>query len=133
MAKPTSCRLPLPETEVPEGMFAVSTRRGKQFNTMVHEKKDAITGAVRDAIMMNAADAAALGIRDGDAVMLRSDIGTYAGRVKIVEIARRNLQVMWPEGNVLLHRQKRSPESGVPDFNAYVTVERAESASLAAD
>ena len=114
-------------------MFFVSTRRGKQFNSMVHAEKDAITGAVRDAVFMNAKDAAELRLSDGDPVILRNDNGAYTGRVKIVEIARHNLQVMWPEGNVLLHRQKRSPESGVPDFNAYVTVERTEAASLAAD
>ena len=125
--------VPLPKSEMPAGMFFVSTRRGKQFNSMVHAEKDAITGAMRDAVLMNAEDAAELRLAEGDAVTLRNDNGTYAGRVKIVEIARRNLQVMWPEGNVLLHRQKRSPESGVPDFNAYVTVEKAESASLAAD
>ncbi len=44
-----------------------------------------------------------------------------------------NLQVMWPEGNVLLDRKKRSPESGVPDYNAYVTVEKAPATSVAAD
>ncbi len=61
----------LPATDVPEGMFAVATRRGKQFNTMVHEKKDAITGAARDAVFMNRADAKALGLRDGDPIVLR--------------------------------------------------------------
>ena len=85
---------------------------GKQFNSMVHAEKDAITGAMRDAVLMNATDAAELRLNEGDAVVLRNDNGTYAGRVKVVEIARRNLQVMWPEGNALLHRHKRSPESG---------------------
>ncbi|MEZ4529978.1 MAG: FdhF/YdeP family oxidoreductase [Thermomicrobiales bacterium] len=125
--------VPLPSHEIPAGKFFVSTRRGKQFNSMVHANKDAITGAVRDAVFMNAQDARELGLSEGDAVTLRSESGVYTGRVKIVEIARRNMQVMWPEGNVLLHRQKRSPESGVPDYNAYVTVEKAPASSLAAD
>ena len=30
--------VPLPNNEIPAGLFAVSTRRGKQFNTMVHAK-----------------------------------------------------------------------------------------------
>ena len=38
------------ESEIPAGMFFVSTRRGKQFNSMVHAEKDAITGAMRDAV-----------------------------------------------------------------------------------
>ncbi len=125
--------VPLRSHEIPAGKFFVSTRRGKQFNSMVHANKDAITGAVRDAVFMNAQDARELGLSEGDAVLLRSESGVYTGRVKIVEIARRNMQVMWPEGNVLLHRQKRSPESGVPDYNAYVTVEKAPASSLAAD
>ena len=51
-----------------DGLFAVSTRRGKQFNSMVQERKDSITGAVRDAVLVSAADAERLGIADGDAV-----------------------------------------------------------------
>jgi molybdopterin-dependent oxidoreductase alpha subunit len=122
----------LPESEVPDGMFAVSTRRGKQFNTMVHASKDAITGAVRDAILMNAADATALGIHDGDQIVLRSKTGSYRGHVQFAPVKPRNLQVHWPEGNVLLDHARRSPASQVPDYNAFVLVERI-SASAAAD
>ena len=67
--------VPLPDIEMPEGVFCVSTRRGKQFNSMVHAEKDAITGAVRDAVFMNATDAAELRLSSGDAVMLRNDNG----------------------------------------------------------
>src|SRR3712207_9517481 len=28
----------MPAAEIPDGLFAVATRRGKQFNTMVHER-----------------------------------------------------------------------------------------------
>jgi molybdopterin-dependent oxidoreductase alpha subunit len=114
----------LPATDVPEGMFAVATRRGKQFNTMVHEKKDAITGASRDAVFMNQTDAKALGLRDGERIVLRNQTGVYHGRVRIAPMKRRNLQVHWPEGNVLLDHNRRSPESHVPDYNALVRVER---------
>jgi molybdopterin-dependent oxidoreductase alpha subunit len=114
---------------IPEGLFAVSTRRGKQFNSMVHEAKDAITGARREAILMNEDDAASLGLRNGDLAVLINDAGRYEGRVAFAPIARRNLQIHWPEGNVLLDRRKRSPQSGVPDYNALVRVERAEASS----
>ena len=70
---------------------------------------------------------------DGDAVVLRNDHGAYHGHVQIVPIARRNLQVHWPEGNVLLDHRRRSAESGVPDYNAHVRVERDEPAARAAD
>lgn len=126
--------IPLPHHAIPEGSFMVSTRRGKQFNSMIHAQKDAITGSTREAVLMNADDARELGLSNGDTVVLRNQNGSYTGRVQIVPIARRNLQVMWPEGNALLHATKRSPESGVPDYNSYVTVERvADPASLAAD
>jgi molybdopterin-dependent oxidoreductase alpha subunit len=124
--------VPLPESEVPEGMFAVATRRGKQFNSMVQAEKDAITGAVRDAVLMNPADAAALGLRDGDEIVLRNEVGAYRGRVRLAPVKPRNLQVHWPEGNVLIDRNRRSPASHVPDYNALVRVERA-AAPLAAD
>lgn len=117
-------RVPLPKTDVPDGYFAVATRRGKQFNTMVHERKDAITGAVRDAVFMNAADASGLGLREGDAVVLRSVTGEYHGRVRIAPMKARNLQVHWPEGNVIIDHVHRSAESHVPDYNALVRVER---------
>ena len=116
--------VPLPHTAIPDGMFAVATRRGKQFNTMVDEAKDAITGAVRDAVLMNAADAADLQVRNGDPIRLVSQTGEYAGHVFVAPVTRRNLQVHWPEGNVLLDHGKRSPESDVPDYNAFVRVER---------
>ena len=126
--------VPVPENEIPAGKFFVSTRRGKQFNSMVHEQKDAITGATRDAVFMNAQDAAELHLTDGDPVVLRNAYGDYRCTVQIVPIARYNLQVVWPEGNVLLDKKKRSPESGVPDYNAYVTVEKASNPiSVAAD
>ena len=67
--------VPLPKHEIPEGSFFVSTRRGKQFNSMVHAEKDAITGAMRDAVFMNGKDAAELRLAEGDAVTLRNDNG----------------------------------------------------------
>jgi molybdopterin-dependent oxidoreductase alpha subunit len=122
----------LPAMEVPEGMFAVATRRGKQFNSMVHAAKDAITGAGRDAVLMNPADAAALGLVEGEPIVLRNEIGEYHGRVRLAPIKPRNLQIHWPEGNVLIDHRQRSPASHVPDYNALVRVERV-AAPLAAD
>jgi molybdopterin-dependent oxidoreductase alpha subunit len=123
--------VPLPKTDVPDGYFAVSTRRGKQFNTMVHERKDAITGAVRDAVFMSAADANQLGLHEGDAIVLRNESGEYRGHVRIAPVKARNLQVHWPEGNVILDHARHSRESHVPDYNALVRVERASTAQAA--
>ncbi|MGH9216950.1 MAG: molybdopterin-dependent oxidoreductase, partial [Acidimicrobiales bacterium] len=41
------------EPHVPDGSFVVSTRRGKQFNSMVHDQVDPLTGAGRDAVFMD--------------------------------------------------------------------------------
>src|SRR5690348_4435246 len=37
----------LPDEKVPPGKFLLATRRGKQFNSMIHGKKDPLTGASR--------------------------------------------------------------------------------------
>ncbi len=111
------------QKEVPEGYFLVATRRGKQFNSMVQEKKDAITGAVREAVLISSVDAEKLGLKDGDKVVLKNDLGEYQGRVYMAPMKPGNLQIHWPEGNVLLDKSKRSLE-GVPDYNALVRLEK---------
>ena len=111
------------QRELPEGYFLVATRRGKQFNSMVQERKDAITGAMREAVLMNAADAAQLSLKDSDRVILKNELGELFCQVYIAPIQSGNLQVHWPEGNVLLDKSKRSLE-GVPDYNAIVRLEK---------
>jgi molybdopterin-dependent oxidoreductase alpha subunit len=110
---------------LPDGAFVVSTRRGKQFNSMVHAQVDPLTGAGRDAVFIDESDAAALGLADGAPVRLRSATGTMDGHLKTVRLAARTLQVHWPEGNVLVADgpDHREPGSKVPDYNAVVTVE----------
>ena len=115
-----------PDPGVPEGAFVVTTRRGKQFNSMVQASVDPLTGAARDAVLMDPADAQALGLADGDRVVLRSATGTFEGTVTPARLPARTLQVHWPEGNVLIAAgpDRREPASKVPDYNAVVTVER---------
>ena len=48
----------------------VTTRRGRQFNSMVQGDRDGHTGADRDAVLMNGEDALALG-----AVLVTHDAG----------------------------------------------------------
>jgi predicted molibdopterin-dependent oxidoreductase YjgC len=116
-----------PAAAVPDGAFVLSTRRGKQFNSMVHGTVDPLTGAGRDAVMMDPVDAEAMGVGAGDRVVLRSPTGSYEGTVTLVRLPARTLQVHWPEGNVLIAGgpDRREPLSKVPDYNAVVTVERA--------
>ena len=102
-----------------DGRFALSTRRGKQFNSIVQERRDALTGAGRDSVLISAEDATQLGLSDGAPVLLRSDHGELEARLLVVDIASGSLQVHWPEGNVLIGGE-RSPESGIPDYNTRV-------------
>ncbi len=106
----------------PEGHFVLSTRRGKQFNTMVWDDVDPLTGARRDALFVAAVDATALGVHDGDAVLVRSQYGEMRARVHVAPIRPGNVQAFYPEANPLLAPARRDPISGVPDYNAVVEV-----------
>jgi hypothetical protein len=103
------------------GTFYLSTRRGKQFNSMVQRGRDPLTGADRDAVLICRADAESLGRHDGDRVRLTSASGSYDGRLLFAPMRPGNLEVHWPEGNVLLGSQV-DPESMEPDYNAVVRV-----------
>jgi anaerobic selenocysteine-containing dehydrogenase len=113
----------LPRRDVPDGAFLVTTRRGRQFNSMVQGDRDGHTGADRDAVLMNGEDALALGAGDGTAVVLHSDSGQLAGRARVAPVTRGTLQVHWPEGEILLDRTRRERSSGIPDYTAVVRVE----------
>jgi molybdopterin-dependent oxidoreductase alpha subunit len=118
--------LELPDRPIPAGYFLLTTRRGKQFNSMVQERKDQITGAMREAVLISQEDADRLALSNGDAVVLKNDYGEYRGRAFIARVKPGNLQVHWPEANCLLDRTRRSPIGGVPDYNALVQLEKAE-------
>jgi molybdopterin-dependent oxidoreductase alpha subunit len=113
----------LPEIVIPPGKFYLTTRRGKQFNSMAHEQGDYLMGATtRRDVLMNPADAAGLGVRDGAGIVLRSDTGEWTGIARLAPMKERHLQAYWPETNVLISR-RFDPVSGEPDYNTVVTVE----------
>ncbi len=109
-----------PERGLAAGRFLLATRRGKQFNSMIHRAKDPLTGAVRDDVLVAAEDASALKLNEGDPVVVRSEVGEFRGRVKVAPIRPGNVQMHWPESQVLIRRGVRDPECGVPDYNAVV-------------
>jgi molybdopterin-dependent oxidoreductase alpha subunit len=111
----------LPEERLGHGRFLLSTRRGRQFNSIVHSDSDPLTGAMRDDIFMAAEDARKLGLKAGDPVVLRNELGEYRGRVRIDRIKPGSLQGHWPEVNGLIPCG-RLDASGVPDYNAAVEV-----------
>ncbi len=112
----------LPRTAIPAGKFALTTRRGKQFNSITYGAKDPITGARRSDVLLSPEDVEALGLREGDDVLVRSDFGTMRSRIRTGPCKQRHIQAFWPEANVLLAR-RYDPVSGEPDYNAFVTVE----------
>jgi molybdopterin-dependent oxidoreductase alpha subunit len=107
---------------LPDGMFRLSTRRGKQFNSMVHEDKDPLTGAKRDAVFMAQADVDRLGLREGSTVVLRNEFGEMPAKVLVSDIRPGNLQVFWPEANHLLESGVLDAHSHIPHYNAIVSV-----------
>ncbi len=111
-------------SESQEGMLRLSTRRGKQFNSMVHKARDPLTGARREDVLISEEDAGRLSLSDGDPVAVKSSTGRIEGRCRIAPIAPGNVQVHWPEGNVLLKRGVTDEECGIPDYNTLVQLER---------
>ncbi|MBI1797864.1 MAG: formate dehydrogenase, partial [Candidatus Eisenbacteria bacterium] len=116
--------VPVPAIEIPPGHFHLTTRRGKQFNSMAQSQRDALMGsASRSDVLIHPDDATALGVRDGDAIRLTSETGVWTGVARLAPMKLRHLQSYWPETNVLISR-RFDPVSGEPDYNAMVRVER---------
>jgi molybdopterin-dependent oxidoreductase alpha subunit len=103
--------------------YFVSTRRGKQFNSMVHRAVDPLTGASRDSILISPVDAERIGASDGTRLRLISTAGAFEGHAFVSPIRSGNLEVHWPEGLPLMDAGLVDPESGEPDYNAVVRIE----------
>ncbi|WP_299429307.1 FdhF/YdeP family oxidoreductase [uncultured Meiothermus sp.] len=113
----------LPRSAVPEGAFRLVTRRGKQFNSMVHAPNDPINGAPRDAVLISQTDLQTLGLQPGQRIWLQNQSGTLAGQVFVADLRPGCLQVHWPEGNVLIDPAHRSTKARIPAYKeAYVYI-----------
>ncbi len=104
--------------------FVLATRRGKQFNSMIQRERDPLTGADRDHVFIHPEDAAALGLRRDDVILLENETGSLRGRAFPDEVARGTLQAHWPEANVLIPHGVVDAGGGVPDYNARVKLRR---------
>ena len=81
----------------------MTTRRGKQFNSMVFASNDTLQGGVaRDDVILSPRDAAGYGLQRGDRVRLVNDLGSFDGVVRVMDIAEGCVQTYWPESNVLI-------------------------------
>ena len=99
----------------------LSTRRGKQFNSMVFRDHDPLTGTNRDALFISAEDARRIGVGEGDPLLVRSGCGEVRARAHVARIRAGNVQMFFPECNALIRAGERDA-SGVPDYNAVVEV-----------
>ena len=114
----------LPVVDLASGRFLLTSRRGKQFNSLTYSGADPLTGnAERAAIIIAREDQRALGVREGERVRLKSDHGELVATVHTGPCRRRHVQAFWPECNVLIGR-RYDPVSGEPDYNTSVTIER---------
>ena len=114
-----------PDTRLAAGRFHLTTRRGKQWNSMVQADVDALTGAARDHLFMNVDDMRALGLAQDEAVRVSSAHGAIALRAFAAEVTRGNVQAHFPEANPLIGPGVRDPGGLVPDYNAVVQIAKA--------
>ncbi len=109
-----------PQRNIPEGRFQLTTRRGKQFNSMIFGATDVLAAARRDDVILAPEDMARLGLRDGDPVTIRSETGIFRGRARSGPLRPGLVMMYWPEANVLIRRQARDPECGMPAFRSEI-------------
>ncbi len=108
---------------VPEGAFYLTTRRGKQFNSIVIKDHDPVQGGKsRRDVLICRADIGRLGLADGDVVTLVSEVGRMVATLCEADIRPGVLQAYWPECNVLIPRRV-DPRSEEPDYNCIVRIE----------
>ncbi|UOE94913.1 FdhF/YdeP family oxidoreductase [Alkalihalobacillus sp. LMS39] len=116
----------IPENRRTEGQFNVTSRRGKQFNSMIYDEKDPFTNFTRYDVIMNEQDAVKLGIKENDAIVVYNPYGVLQGWAKFDEVSSGNIAVYWPEGNVLLPKGVYEEHAKIPEYNTGAIVEKAE-------
>ncbi|SFS50504.1 FdhF/YdeP family oxidoreductase [Marininema halotolerans] len=116
----------LPERRKGEDEFTLTTRRGKQFNSMIYSEVDPFNQAEREDILIHKSDAKRLHIKDGDAIVLHNNHGRFHGKARLAPIRAGNLAVHWPEGNTLFPKGLYEKYAQIPEYNGNVILEKAE-------
>ncbi|WP_078394458.1 FdhF/YdeP family oxidoreductase [Shouchella patagoniensis] len=116
----------IPNLNKPEGTFYVTTRRGKQFNSMVYKSTDPFNSAKRYDVLMNEEDGNKLNIANGEPIVVYNQYGTFQGKAHFAEIATGNVGLFFPEGNFLIPKGIYDGPSGIPQYSVAVKVEKAE-------
>ena len=88
---------------------------------MTFRDRDPLTGATRDAILVAAADADALGLADGAPVLVRSEHGELRARVHVAPASGPGTcRCSSPRATCSCRGAGATPRPGVPDYNALV-------------
>ncbi|GEN30826.1 molybdopterin-dependent oxidoreductase alpha subunit [Cerasibacillus quisquiliarum] len=116
----------IPELRKPAGHFYVTTRRGKQFNSMIYGETDPFNDADRYDVLINENDAKELDISNGEAIVVYNKLGSFTGHAKFAPIKTGNIGLHWPEGNVLIEKGVYETFAGIPEYQAPAIVEKAE-------
>ena len=116
---------PPADRELLDGELFLSTRRGRQFNSMVHDGRDPLTGLERSDLLMNAEDGRARGIGAGQRVVVSSPVSRIEFVARFGQIKTGNVEAHWPECMELLP-WSLDPDSGEPEYGVRVRVERTE-------
>lgn len=112
-------------TRQPNELHLMTIRSEGQFNTVVYEEHDRYRNqSSRDVIMMNPDDIRQLGLREGERVVVSSEVGRMENlRVSPYDIARGGAAMYYPEANVLVPTRVDG-KSRTPGFkNVLVSVE----------
>ncbi|REK74358.1 FdhF/YdeP family oxidoreductase [Paenibacillus paeoniae] len=118
--------IPIPDLQRSVGRMYATTRRGKQFNSMIYGEQDSFNAAGRYDVLISAQDAQRLDLEDEDAIVVHNRNGLFHGRAKLAPVASGNIELYWPESNMLFKRGVYEPHAGIPEYNASVQVERAD-------
>ncbi len=111
-----------PDIRPPAGRFLLTTRRGKQFNSIIIKEIDHLQGGRdRNDLFMNAADISAQGLHADQQVIVRSEHGEWKAVVRPMNIQPGVVQAYWPECNPVI-ALRWDPRSEEPDYNAVVEV-----------
>lgn len=105
-----------PDLSIPAGWFRLSTRRGKQFNSMVLGSRSMLLDSDRSTFIIAAEDMKRLGLRDGDPVRLKNQIGSMDGHARSGPVHTGTVLAAWPEANCLVSREDVDPVSGMPGY-----------------
>ncbi|MDV2686023.1 FdhF/YdeP family oxidoreductase [Alkalihalophilus lindianensis] len=116
----------IPDMGKKEGNFILTTRRGKQFNSMVYKTTDPFNNAERYDVLINTEDAHELSIAEGEGIVIHNRFGVFQGKAKYADITKGNLGVHFPEGNFLLPKGRYEKLAKIPDYNVAVKVEKAD-------